>query len=66
MTGLVFLGWCPATTPWTPLAVLPLVFLRLYIGGERLILSACLILVPRYLADEATGEVAFGTYHLRS
>ena len=65
MAGFVLLRGCPATTPRTPLAVFPLVFFRLSIIEQKLVLSACLVLMPRYLAGEAAGKVAIGTYHPR-
>ena len=65
MAGFVLLSWCTTTTPRALFAVLPLVFLRLAVIEYKLVLSAVLAIMPRYLAGEATSEVAFGTYHLR-
>lgn len=65
MTRLILLGWCPAAAPWTLLTVFPLVFLCLSIVQQELMLSTCLVFMPRYFASVTASETALVTYHLR-
>jgi hypothetical protein len=65
MTRLILLGWCPAAAPWTLLTVFPLVLLCLSIVQQKLMLSTCLVFMPRYFASVTASETALITYHLR-